>query len=54
MAAIMTDATCKGHTLPLYHISTVGIGRPELDFSNVPLTDESITLSKIRFKKGSK
>ena len=54
MTAIMTDATCKGHTLPLYHLSTVGIGRPELDFSNVPLTDESITLSKIRFKTGAK
>jgi MarR-like DNA-binding transcriptional regulator SgrR of sgrS sRNA len=50
MIAIMTEATCKGHVLPLYHVSTVGIGRPELDFSNVPLTDESITLSKIRFK----
>lgn len=54
MRAIMTEATCKGHTLPLYHLSTVGIGRPELDFSNIPLTDESITLSKIRFTKESK
>jgi len=54
MTAIMTDATCKGHLLPLYHVSTVGIGRPELDFSGVPLTDESITLSKIRFKTGAK
>jgi MarR-like DNA-binding transcriptional regulator SgrR of sgrS sRNA len=51
MTAIMTDATCKGHILPLFHLSTVGIGRPELDFSGVPLTDESITLSKIRFFK---
>lgn len=54
MTGIMTDATCKGHVLPLYHVSTVGIGRPELDFNNVPLTDESITLSKIRFKAGAK
>lgn len=51
MRSILTEATCKGHFLPLYHLSTVGIGRPELDFSNVPLSDESITLSKIRFKR---
>jgi MarR-like DNA-binding transcriptional regulator SgrR of sgrS sRNA len=50
MVSIMTEATCKGHVLPLFHVSTVGIGRPELDFSQVPLTDESITLSKVRFK----
>jgi ABC-type transport system substrate-binding protein len=54
MTAIMTDATCKGHVLPIYHVSTVGIGRPELDFKSVPITDESITLSKIRFKAATK
>jgi ABC-type transport system substrate-binding protein len=50
MSKIMTEATCKGHVLPLFHVSTIGIGRKELDFSEVPTTDESITLSKIRFK----
>ena len=50
MIELMTEATCKGHVLPLFHVSTVGIGRPELDFTNIPHSDESITLSKIRFK----
>lgn len=51
MRSLMTEATIKGHILPLFHLSTVGIGREELDFSSVPTSDESVTLSKIRFKR---
>lgn len=51
MRELMTDATLKGHILPIFHLSTVGLGRPELDFSKVPISDESVTLSKIRFAK---
>ena len=51
MRSLMTEATIKGHILPLFHLSTVGIGREELDFSFVPTSDESVTLSKIRFKR---
>ena len=51
MRSLMTEATVKGHLLPLFHLSTVGIGRDELDFSSIPTSDESVTLSKIRFKR---
>jgi peptide/nickel transport system substrate-binding protein len=51
MRSLMTEATVKGHILPLFHLSTVGIGREELDFSSIPTSDESVTLSKIRFKR---
>ncbi len=51
MRALMTEATMKGHILPLFHLSTVGIGRKDLDFKAIPTSDESVTLSKIRFKK---
>ncbi len=50
MRAILTDATYKGHIVPLFHLSTVGIARGDIDLSQVPITDESVTLSKIRFK----
>lgn len=53
LRGVMTDATQKGHLLPLFHLSTVGIARSELDLSLVPKSDESVTLSKIRFKKGN-
>lgn len=52
LRAVMTEATAKGHILPLFHLSTVAIGCADLDFSSVPKSDESVTLSKIRFKKG--
>jgi MarR-like DNA-binding transcriptional regulator SgrR of sgrS sRNA len=51
MRALLTEATIKGHILPIFHLSTVGIGREELDFSIIPTSDESVTLSKIRFKR---
>ncbi len=54
MRALVTEATLKGHILPLFHMSTVGVGRPELDFSKVPSSDESVTLSKIRFRSKAK
>lgn len=48
---IITDATLSGYILPVFHLSTVGIGKPELDFSQVSQSDESVTLSKVRFRK---
>lgn len=50
MRSILSDAVCSGDMLPLFHLSTIGIGRRELDFSNIPSSDESVTLSKIRFR----
>ena len=47
---ILTDATVRGYVIPLFHLSTVGIGRSELDLSQIPQSEESVTLSKVRFK----
>lgn len=52
MQNILKDAVCGGHILPLLHISTVGLARPELDLSHVPQSDESVTLSEIRISQG--
>lgn len=50
MRGILRDAVCEGYLLPMFHLSTVGIGRPELDFSSIPASEESVTFSKIRFR----
>ncbi|MBX9766802.1 MAG: hypothetical protein K2X47_05985, partial [Bdellovibrionales bacterium] len=50
MRQIVTDAVCSGYVLPLFHVSTIGLGRQELSFDSVPTSDESVTLSKIRFR----
>lgn len=48
---ILMEAKDRGYILPLFHMSTVGLARPEIDLTQVPDTDESLTLSRIRFKK---
>ena len=48
--SILTDAVKEGLLLPLFHLSTVGLARPEIDLSHIPSSEESMTLSKIRFK----
>jgi MarR-like DNA-binding transcriptional regulator SgrR of sgrS sRNA len=50
MRELLSDAKNKGYILPLFHVSGVGLARPEIDLSHVPTTDESITFSKVRFK----
>jgi len=50
MRRILSDATNSGNILPLFNLSTVGLARAEIDLSEVPTTDESVTLSKVRFK----
>jgi len=47
---ILTEATLKGYVIPLFHLSTVGLGGKDLDFSQVPTSEESVTLSKVRFR----
>ncbi|MBK9294525.1 MAG: hypothetical protein IPM57_08780 [Oligoflexia bacterium] len=49
MRSMLADAVNTGHLLPLFNSSTIGIARKGIDLSHVPLTDESVTLSKIRF-----
>lgn len=50
MRKIMTDAVCAGQVLPLFHHSTLAIARDGIDLSQIPTSDESATLSKIRFR----
>lgn len=50
MRSILRDAVCNGFVFPIIHLSTLGIARPELDLSQIPESDESITLSKVRHR----
>lgn len=50
MRDMIRDALLTGHVLPLFHLSTVGIARTELELSQIPSTDESVTLSRVRLK----
>jgi hypothetical protein len=52
MKAILKSAVCEGYVLPLFHLSTFVIGRPEFDFSQAPHSDEYIEFFNLRFKKG--
>lgn len=51
MRAILRDSVCLGHALPLFHYSTIAIARKNLDLSAVPTTDETVSFSKVRFRK---
>ncbi len=47
--AIMLDVTRNGYALPLFHFSTTVFARPEIDLSQIPVTDESVSFAKVRF-----
>lgn len=49
MRKLVREATCEGRILPIYHFSTLGIARKELDLSSIPPSEESLTLSRIHF-----
>ncbi len=51
MRSMLKDGVAGGYVFPLFNMSTVGIARADVDLSQVSLTDESVTLSKIRFHK---
>lgn len=51
LRAVISETVCEGYTLPLFHFSTTVIARPELDLSQVAETDESVSFSKVRFRK---
>jgi hypothetical protein len=53
MRGILGDALSEGYLLPMFYLSTIGVGREELDFSRISASDESVTLSKIRFRESS-
>jgi MarR-like DNA-binding transcriptional regulator SgrR of sgrS sRNA len=50
MRSILRDAVCEGYVFPVFHLSTIGIARPDLDLSHIPESDESVTFSAVRFR----
>jgi MarR-like DNA-binding transcriptional regulator SgrR of sgrS sRNA len=54
MRRILNDAVTQGYILPLFHLSTVGLGKPGLDFSGISVSEESVIFSKIRFRTDCK
>jgi MarR-like DNA-binding transcriptional regulator SgrR of sgrS sRNA len=49
MRKMLSEGTNAGNILPIFNLSTVGLARAEIDLSTVPTTDESVTLSRVRF-----
>lgn len=47
---VFSDATNAGSLLPLFHYSTVVIAKKGMDLSRVPMSDETVAFSKVRFK----
>lgn len=47
---IFSDATIHGSVVPLFHYSTVVIAKSGMDLSSVPMSDETVSFSKVRFK----
>lgn len=47
---IFSEATIHGSIVPLFHYSTVVIAKSGMDLSLVPMTDETVAFSKVRFK----
>jgi len=54
MRSILTEGTLTGRVVPLCQLSLMGLARKGIDLSQIPTTDESVTLSKIRFKDAGK
>lgn len=47
---VFSDATLHGSILPLFHYSTVVIAKSGMDLSSVPMSDETVAFSKVKFK----
>lgn len=47
---VFSEATVQGSIVPLFHYSTVVIAKAGMDLSAVPMTDETVAFSKVRFK----
>ncbi|HPI41267.1 MAG TPA: ABC transporter substrate-binding protein [Pseudobdellovibrionaceae bacterium] len=47
---IFSEATIHGSIVPLFHYSTVVIAKTGMDLSLVPMSDETVAFSKVRFK----
>lgn len=47
---VFSEATVQGSIVPLFHYSTVVIAKAGMDLSAVPMSDETVAFSKVRFK----
>lgn len=47
---VFSEATNSGSIVPLFHYSTVVIAKTGMDLSAVPMSDETVAFSKVRFK----
>lgn len=47
---IFSEATNHGSIVPLFHYSTVVIAKSGMDLGLIPMTDETVAFSKVRFK----
>lgn len=47
---IFSEATVQGSIVPLFHYSTVVIAKSGMDLSAVPMSDETVAFSKVKFK----
>lgn len=47
---VFSDATHQGTILPLFHYSTVVIAKSGMDLNSVPMSDETVAFSKVKFK----
>ena len=50
MRKIIIAAQEAGHFVPLFHFSSLAIGKPGIDLSLIPNSDEVVPFSKVRFK----
>jgi MarR-like DNA-binding transcriptional regulator SgrR of sgrS sRNA len=47
---VFSEATNNGSIVPLFHYSTVVIAKTGMDLSAVPMSDETVAFSKVKFK----
>ncbi len=47
---VFSDSVIEGSIVPLFHYSTVVIAKSGMDLSRVPMSDETVAFSKVRFK----
>lgn len=47
LSAILNDAFERGSYLPLFHFSTIVVGKKKINFKNINSTDETINYSKL-------
>lgn len=54
MRDILSDASRRGHVLPLFHYSKIVLTRGNINISAIPVSDEALTFSKITVGKNGR